>query len=416
MSARTRILNRSHLASSDSPNPASVSSSNRSSAARVDAGRTRPPCPWARARTSRPCSPTASGAGPATAGSGGRSARRAPSTTTTSRGPNTVSGCRRRQRAGGRFHVPSVACHTRRRMDALNDIEVLVGRAVRTIVQIAGRSPASRRSCWAPRPWLCVASFLLGLAALDGGIRSVWIVLGIVFAGVAIGAAVIARWRVGRVRKDVPAIAGEVRQLISDGESRAADHPELPGRRRRGRTPVGDRGYASPVRPPGRRGHGIEGSAGFSADAITAITRLPRLALAAVGISLVFAFLALVFLLALALVKRSASPPMRPGGRRHRARLAVHARSASRTTANRSVARPFAIEEVRSEPAPRADSSASPSRCPATTATRTARRGRSRTRSSGPRSNGAAPSSPSPAGRGRAASSPPTATPTRCRR
>ena len=47
-------------------------------------------------------------------------------------------------------------------------------------------------------------------------------------------------------------------------------------------------------------GHGLEGSARLT-DAVTAITSFPGLALMAVGISLVFGFLALIFLLALAL-------------------------------------------------------------------------------------------------------------------
>lgn len=186
-------------------------------------------------------------------------------------------------------------------MDALNDIEVIVNRTIRSIVQIAGKVTRFATILLAVAAAICVASFLLGLAALDGGIESVWIVLGIVFATLAVGAAFIARWRVGRVRKHVPAIAAEVRQLIADGKGQSqliiqefqdGDDDSTAG----SAIVVSRRMYGL----RGVVGHGIEGSARLT-DAVNAITTFPALALMAICISLVFGFLALVFLLALAL-------------------------------------------------------------------------------------------------------------------
>lgn len=186
-------------------------------------------------------------------------------------------------------------------MDGLNDIETIVNRTIRAIVQIADKVTRFATVLLGVAAVVCVASFLLGLAALDGGIRSVWVVLGIVFGVVAVGAAVTARWRVGRVRTHVPAIAGEVRQLIADGRSQSQliiqefqDGDD---------DSAGESAIVVSRRLYGLRGvvgHGMEGSARLT-DAITAITSFPGLALLAVGISLVFGFLALIFLLALAL-------------------------------------------------------------------------------------------------------------------
>ena len=190
-------------------------------------------------------------------------------------------------------------------MDALNDIEVIVGRVVRTLVTISRK--VTRLATWllAGAAGICVVSFLLGVAALDGGIRTVWIVLGIVFGSIAVGAAGIARWGVGRIRKDVPAIAGEVRAVITEGrEQSGLIIREFDQRMHDGEDETLS-GSAIVVsrRVYGLRdlaGHGFEGAARFSA-AVRAITRLPLLALLTVAITLVFAFLALIFLLALAL-------------------------------------------------------------------------------------------------------------------
>lgn len=190
-------------------------------------------------------------------------------------------------------------------MDALNEVEVLVGRVVRTLVTISRK--VTRFATWllGGAVVVCVGSFLLGVAALDGGIRIVWILFGTVFAVVAIGAAAIARWGVGRIRHDVPTIAAEVRAMITDGRGSGdviiteldRQMPDGDGETLSGSAIVVSR------RVSGLRdlaGHGLGGATRFAA-AVRAITRLPLLALLTVAVTMVFAFLAFVFLLALAL-------------------------------------------------------------------------------------------------------------------
>lgn len=186
-------------------------------------------------------------------------------------------------------------------MDPIRDAEVMVERTIRTITHIAQRVTHYATVLLVVVAVVAVGSFLLGSAALSDGIRTVWIVLGIVFGGIAIGAALVARWRLGRVRRHVPAIASEVRQLIADGKGQT--HLIIQEFQDGDDASASQSAIVVSRRLYGMRGvvgHGMEGSARLT-DAVTAITSFPGLALMAIGITLVFGFLALVFLLALAL-------------------------------------------------------------------------------------------------------------------
>lgn len=189
----------------------------------------------------------------------------------------------------------------------MSEIDDLVQRAVNTVTTIAHRATSFATKLFLATALVCIGGFLLGVAALSGGIETVWIVLGIVFGAIAIGGALLARWRVGSVRRHVPELADEVRTLISDGKDTS-------------RTVIdtfvvdtdgdGDRddfttdsaivlsrqmyGFRNVV------GSGLESSARLTA-AVTAMTSFPGLVLVAVAISLVFGFMALIFLIALAL-------------------------------------------------------------------------------------------------------------------
>jgi hypothetical protein len=186
-------------------------------------------------------------------------------------------------------------------MNAMDEIEALVESTIRAITRIADRVTHYTTFLLIAATVVAVGSFLLGLAALSGGIRTVWIVLGIAFAAIAIGAAFTARWRIGSVRRDVPALATEVRSLLSDGKRNtlmiidqfqederdsAAESAIVVSRR-----VLALRGLAA---------DGLSSSAKLT-SAITAITSFPGLALAAIAITAVFGGLALIFLLALAL-------------------------------------------------------------------------------------------------------------------
>ena len=187
--------------------------------------------------------------------------------------------------------------------DAVSELEQLVQRVVDTVTMIARKASRFARRLLIAVAVVCVGGFLLGVAALDGGIEKVWIVLGVVFATIAIGGPLIAMFRIGSVKRHVPELVNEVRSLISTGRETGqtvintfdADDPDRP-----------DEGQSAIVltrRVYGLRGvvsSGLEGSARLTA-AVTAMTSFPFIVLSAIAISVVFAFLGLIFLIALAL-------------------------------------------------------------------------------------------------------------------
>lgn len=189
------------------------------------------------------------------------------------------------------------------------EIDELVRRTVATVTMIADKATAFATKLLLVAAVVCVGGFLLGIAALSGGIETVWIVLGIVFGTLAVGGALLARWRVGSVRRHVPELADEVRTLISEGRDGT-------------RTVIDTFVVGADVDPDGERAGQPDGSAivmsrqmyGFKnivgsgldhsarlAGAVKALTSFPGLVLGAIVISLVFGFLGLIFLIALAL-------------------------------------------------------------------------------------------------------------------
>lgn len=176
-------------------------------------------------------------------------------------------------------------------------IDETVRRAVTTITSIASKvtSFATRVLVWTVV--VCVGGFALGVAALDGGIERVWVVLASVFATIAIGGAVVARWRVGRVRRRTRVLGDEVRTLLGTDRSRTVIETFAVDDTEQGSAIVMSRqmgGFTSLGGPD------LAGSPGLAA-AVRAMTTFPLLTLQAAVISAVFAFLGAVFALALAL-------------------------------------------------------------------------------------------------------------------
>ena len=58
-------------------------------------------------------------------------------------------------------------------------------------------------------------SYLTGLAGLDGSAHSAWTVVGAAMLIVAVGAPLLARWRLSRVHRHVTQLVGEVRTLVA---------------------------------------------------------------------------------------------------------------------------------------------------------------------------------------------------------
>lgn len=193
----------------------------------------------------------------------------------------------------------------------MNDVDRLVQRAVAGITSIAARAARFSTRLLLMTLVLCVGGFALGVAALSGGIETVWIVLGIVFGTIAIASAVLARWRVGSVKRHAPELANEMRALVTSGnpadrevvEVFTVDDPVAASGMH-----VSTDGETGSAVVMSRQMYGfreiptrtLENSARLS-EAIRAVTTFPALVLAAVLISLVFGFLSFFFLIALAL-------------------------------------------------------------------------------------------------------------------
>jgi hypothetical protein len=189
----------------------------------------------------------------------------------------------------------------------MSEIEELVQRAVDTITMIAGKASSFATKLLVVVAVICTGGFLLGAAALSGGAQQVWIVLGMVFGAIAVGGAILARWRVGSVKRHVPELADEVRSLISDGTSTGKTVIEsfVVDTDGNGRSAGYNSGSAIVLSRQmygfrGLVGSGMESSARLTA-AVTALTSFPLLVLAAIGITLVFSFMGVIFLIILAL-------------------------------------------------------------------------------------------------------------------
>jgi hypothetical protein len=183
----------------------------------------------------------------------------------------------------------------------MNDVEALVARTIATITAISRKAAKFSGIVAALATIVCAGSFLLGIAALSGGMQSAWIVLGIVFGAIALAAGLTAWWRVGSIRRHVPEIANEIRALVSDGTSTTKHVIETfdvnDAQSKAGSTIGLSREvfhFKSVI------GHGLESSARFTA-AVTALTSFPLLMLTVIAITTVFGFLSLIFLLAVAL-------------------------------------------------------------------------------------------------------------------
>jgi hypothetical protein len=178
--------------------------------------------------------------------------------------------------------------------------EGLVDRAVATITRLAHKVTRAATLLLLASIVICVGSFLLGLEALSGGIESVWIVLAFFFGAIAIGCAARARLRIGRVRKHVPEIANDIRQLVADGRSDVVTIVVQDDDLASGSALELSRGMSGSESMRRVTSQGLANSANF-ADALRAITTFPWLAIITVLITSVFAFLGLIFLIALAL-------------------------------------------------------------------------------------------------------------------
>ncbi|MEL6891837.1 MAG: hypothetical protein AAFP84_09585, partial [Actinomycetota bacterium] len=96
----------------------------------------------------------------------------------------------------------------------LDDLDRLARTAVDSVMHLVRRANALAGGVLLFVAVTSIGGFLLGLAALSDGIRTVWIVLGGFFAILAIGLVVVAMLRLRSVRSSADHLVGEVRSLI----------------------------------------------------------------------------------------------------------------------------------------------------------------------------------------------------------
>ena len=178
------------------------------------------------------------------------------------------------------------------------DVDDLARRLVALVMVLAGRGVH-----WALRVAVVVAvaaavMYLLGLAALGGSVGSVWPVLGAIIGLAAISAPLLAAWRLREVTQHADELVGDVRALMSsstDAQRVVVDTVESG-------PPTGS---TSIVVYQGRDFGDLRQMATSAhlpslPGALRAVTTYPALLLIGILATLGFAFVSLVFLIALA--------------------------------------------------------------------------------------------------------------------
>jgi hypothetical protein len=99
----------------------------------------------------------------------------------------------------------------------MTEVDELARRAVDGVIRLAARATRFASYAFVAVVLIGTTSFLLGLAALDGSVRTVWIVLGLGFGAVAIRNAFVTRWRLGSVGNHVNPIVAELVSLLEFG-------------------------------------------------------------------------------------------------------------------------------------------------------------------------------------------------------
>src|SRR4051794_12215206 len=94
------------------------------------------------------------------------------------------------------------------------DVDVLARRAVDVATTFARRAGRLAIVATLFVAFIAVSSYLIGIVALSGSARSLWIILGGAMVIVAIGAPLLAAWRLLSVRRHTTELVGEVRRLI----------------------------------------------------------------------------------------------------------------------------------------------------------------------------------------------------------
>lgn len=180
------------------------------------------------------------------------------------------------------------------------DLDRLAQRAVDTVMRLVRRGLALAGGVLLIAAFCCIGGFLLGLAALSDGARSVWIVLGGFFMVVGVGSVIVAMWRLRSVRHGADALVGEVRRLI--GRDQQAERVVIET------VEVGETAEDESAVVLSQQFFQMQNSVDGQSEsyaaistALRAVTGFPALLALSAFVSAVFAGLGFLFLIALAL-------------------------------------------------------------------------------------------------------------------
>ena len=182
----------------------------------------------------------------------------------------------------------------------LDDLDQLAERAVDSVMNLVRRGTALAGGVLMLAVVFSVGGFLLGIAALDGGIENVWIVLGAFFGLVAIGSIVLAILRLRWVKKSANTLVTEVRSLIGGDKQTKRTVIET--------VESTDASDGEGVVAVSKQFFSLQGEVGDRVGqfkslglALSAITSFPALVALSTVITFVFAGLSVLFLIAIAL-------------------------------------------------------------------------------------------------------------------
>ena len=179
-------------------------------------------------------------------------------------------------------------------------LDQLAQRAVDAVLRLVRRASALATGVLFLTIVISVGGFFLGIAALDGGIETVWTVLGAVFAFIAIASVTTALSRLRSVRKNTDALLIEIRSLIAGNTQTQRTVIET--------IESTDASQGDSVVAVSRQFFSLQNEVGDRSGqfkslglALTALTSFAGLIALATLITLVFAGLSVLFLIALAL-------------------------------------------------------------------------------------------------------------------
>jgi hypothetical protein len=95
------------------------------------------------------------------------------------------------------------------------DVDELARRTTTLVAELARKGMAIATGVAVVTLIVGGLSYLTGLAGLEGSAHSAWTLVGAVMLIAAVGAPLLARWRLARVRRHVTELVGEVRSLIT---------------------------------------------------------------------------------------------------------------------------------------------------------------------------------------------------------